>query len=416
MRVVIIGGGAAGMMCAATINELQPRAEVVLIEKNPILGKKVLISGGGRCNVTTGLQDIKEVLKKYPRGNKFLTSALYHFSPALVQEWFEAHGVALKCESDQRVFPASDKGEDVVQAFASVFARFSTQVWLNHQVVSIKKKNNIFAVCFKTQASLEADVVVLALGGQAYRQTGSTGDGYTLAEALGHTVTPLAPSLHSFIVVEEWPRRLAGISLGRASLTAHATPPQSFTGPILFTHRGVSGPAVFALSSLAAFAPLEVKKPLLLTLDVFPDETSEVLSDRLQASAHSHPKQSFKNILRAFVPEAVAELVCEKNTIDETAKAGEISKMLVRQVATWMKAMPLHAVARGAGDEFVTAGGVELSEVDQRTMESKLCPGLYFAGEILNIDGFTGGFNLQAAWATGRVAGEAICTLLLPVE
>ncbi len=401
------------MMCAATINELQPRAKVILIEKNPLLGKKVLISGGGRCNVTTGIEDVKEVLKKYPRGSKFLTSAIYHFSPQEVRAWFEAHDVPLKCEEDLRVFPVSNNGQDVVRAFSKVFEKFGTTVLLNHQVKEIKKDGKIFNILFKDQSALEVDIVVLALGGQAYRQTGSSGDGYSLAESLGHSVTPLAPSLHSFIVQEDWPRQLAGISFERARIRTHAKESQSFTGPFLFTHRGISGPAVFALSSLAAFTNFDIKHPLKVTIDLFPDETLEFSTSRIQEHLQDTLKQNIKNSLRAFVPEAVAELVCEKNKIDATQKCAEISKAAAQKIADFLKALPLNAVTRGAGDEFVTAGGVELSQVDQRTVQSKICPNLYFAGEILNIDGFTGGFNLQAAWATGRMVGESIAQLAI---
>ena len=408
MRVAIIGGGAAGMMCATTINELNPEAEVFLIEKNESLGKKVIISGGGRCNVTTGIEDLKILLKKYPRGEKFLISAMHRFSPSAVYAWFEDHGVPLKCEEDLRVFPRSDQGKDVVGAFEKIFAHHKTKVLLKHIVKGIEQKNNEFIITIKDQPPLVADQVVLALGGQAYRHTGSTGDGYTLAESLGHHTTPLAASLNSFITEEKWPRAIAGLSFIKATIIAEGSKHFSFTGAFLFTHLGISGPAVFALSSLVAFEEYSPKKPLKIFIDLIPDISPEKFVTDLKQFMQENPKKSFKNSLHIFTPMSLAETICNEIGIPHEKKNAEINKHELETAKSWVKRLPLHAVGRGAGDEFVTAGGVELAEVDPRTLESKVCPGLYFAGEILNIDGFTGGFNLQASWATGRAAGESI--------
>lgn len=396
------------MMTAATLNELDPEINVFLFEKNASLGKKVIISGGGRCNVTTGLTDVKAVLKKYPRGEKFLTTALHHFTPTDVVAWFEAHGVPLKCEDDLRVFPVSDRGADVVGAFEHIFKRSKTKVLTTHVVQRIERADGVFQIYCKDQTPIEVDHVVLALGGQAYRQTGSTGDGYTLAESLGHHITPLAPSLSSFIIKEQWPRKLAGLSFPEVTISARGTKRFSFSGPFLFTHTGVSGPAVFALSSIVAFEQYGPKAPLALTIDVHPGQTVDEITTLLKTQLRDNPKKSFKNTLHAFMPMSLAEIICQENKIAVTKKNAEITNHELTTAVTWLKALPLSAIGRGAGDEFVTAGGVELSEVDPRTMESKLCPGLYFAGEILNVDGFTGGFNLQASWATGRIAAESI--------
>lgn len=408
MRIAIIGGGAAGLMAAATINENSPTTDVFLIEKNDSLGKKVIISGGGRCNVTTGITDIKTVLKKYPRGEKFLINAFHRFGPQDVYDWFEKHAVALKCEKDLRVFPKSDNGRDVVGAFERIFEKQHTKVLLKHNVKQIEKKDTQFIITCKDQIPLTVDRVVLALGGQAYRQTGSTGDGYTLAENLGHHITPLAPSLYSFITKEKWPKEISGMSFANITITAKGTKTFSFSGPALFTHTGLSGPAVFALSSLIAFEPFGPPKPLPIFVDLIPDIKSHIFLLRLKESLKENPKKSFKNILHFFIPQSLAEIICREIGVPVDKKAAEISNHEVAEAEHWIKHLPLHLTGRGAGDEFVTAGGVELAEVEQRTMESKLCPGLYFAGEILNVDGFTGGFNLQASWATGRVAGESI--------
>jgi predicted Rossmann fold flavoprotein len=406
MKIAVIGGGAAGMMCAATINESDDKSEVYIIERNESLGKKVIISGGGRCNITTGIENVREVLTKYPRGSKFLSSAMFGFSPSAVRMWFEAHGIPLKCEKDLRVFPVSNNGQDVVNEFENILKIHKTKILYGHRVKEIKKINNEFIIIFEDQPQLVVDRVALTVGGQAYRKTGSNGDGYGLAESLGHKITALAASLHSFIILEKWPTKLAGISFEKAKITAANK--YSFTGPFLFTHSGLSGPAIFALSSLSAFVKFNKNEPMDIIIDFLPDVTIDELYKIFKNKDQENIKKSFKNYLRAFVPEAVAEVACLENGIEVEKKYAVINNEELQNTAKWIKGAPLKAIGKGSGDEFVTAGGVDLSEVDPFTMESKICKGLYFAGEILDVDGFTGGFNLQASWATGRRAGENI--------
>jgi predicted Rossmann fold flavoprotein len=407
MRVAIIGAGAAGMMCAATLQEHNSSAEIFLIDRNDGMGKKVIISGGGRCNVTTGIHDIKTVLKKYPRGEKFLISAMYAFPPESVYAWFELHGVPLKTQEDARVFPVSNDGKDIVRVFEKKFENSNVKVLLKTPVTSVEKRGNEFLVHFKDAAlPLAVDTLVLTTGGQAYRQTGSTGDGYAFAASFGHTATPLAPSLNAFFTKETWPARISGLSLPSAKITAKCEKQPNFTGPMLFTHKGISGPAVFALSSLVAFETYHQEQPLSITIDLFPEESFDSLHADLTKLVRLHPHKLFENILCKGMPSKLAEIALEEVGIPRTKIAQEISKKEGNRMCHWMKNIPLTVIQRGAGDEFVTAGGVTLSEVDPRTMESKICPGLFFAGEVLDIDGFTGGFNLQASWATGRLAGS----------
>jgi predicted Rossmann fold flavoprotein len=409
MRVGIVGAGAAGLMAAATILENTPTdVGVFLVERNDGLGKKVIISGGGRCNVTTGIQDVRTVLTKYPRGGKFLSKAMYHFPPAEVYAWFESHGVPLKNEEDNRVFPVSDNGKDIVGVFDKLFRASNVEVLLKHSVVSIEKNGKGFRLQFKEGDALDVDVVVLTTGGQAYRQTGSTGDGYAFAQSLGHTVTKLAPSLNAFFTRETWPAEVSGLSFEKAEFRTKRDKKYSFTGPFLFTHKGVSGPAVFALSSQVAFEKYDTHEPLKIEIDLFPDESTEELVSNMEAVIAVSAKKSFLNVLATVVSKSLAEIVLSELTIDGSLHAAEASKKNILRCIEWLKGIPLEVVGRGAGDEFVTAGGVELDEVDPQTMESKICPGLYFAGEILDVDGYTGGFNLQASWATGRLAGHSI--------
>ncbi|PIT87567.1 MAG: hypothetical protein COU31_02200 [Candidatus Magasanikbacteria bacterium CG10_big_fil_rev_8_21_14_0_10_40_10] len=405
MRIAIIGGGAAGLMATATINQTNPSAEVFLLEKNLELGKKVMISGGGRCNITTGLEEIPLILKNYPRGSKFLQSALRFFPPGEVKAWFEKNNVPLKREKNNRIFLASNNGQDVVLAFTRLFSHFKTEILFNHQVVGLIKTTAGFDIKLKNKKSLQADKVILAVGGRAFQHTGSTGDGYDLALSLGHHITELAPSLTSFITQEKWVKDLAGISFDQAVITAKTGKKFVFAGSFLFTHTGLSGPAVFALSALTAFEKYDAKTPMAITIDLRPNIAGEMILADLKTIIKQSPKKSLKNILRAFVPLAISEVICRQLNFFQDKKIAQTSNQDLHSIIQWIKKMPLTVIGRATGDEFVTAGGIELSEVNPRTMESKIVPNLYLAGEILNIDGFTGGFNLQSAWSTGRLAG-----------
>jgi predicted Rossmann fold flavoprotein len=406
MKVAIIGGGAAGLMAAAHLHTLSPKTEIFLIEKNNGLGKKVIISGGGRCNVTTGIREVRTLLTKYPRGGKFLSSAMYAFPPEAVYDWFETHGVPLKTEEDLRVFPQSDDGKDVVRVFEKLFQASQIHTLLNTHAIRIQKNPDGFEIFFRGDIPpLVVDTVVLTTGGQAYRHTGSTGDGYAFAESLGHSITPLAPSLNAFFTKETWPSEISGLSFEKANISAL---PHGYTGPFLFTHKGISGPAVFALSSLVAFQTYDKTQPLKIVIDLFPDREYENVLEEIESKITLNGKKSFLNVLATIVPKSLAEVLCRELNLPGQRNAIETGKKDLARVIAWLKAIPLNVTGRGAGDEFVTAGGVELKEVDPSTMESKICPGLYFAGEILNVDGYTGGFNLQASWATGHLVGESL--------
>lgn len=396
-KIAIIGGGAAGMMAAASLVE-RGGAEIFLLERNLELGKKVKISGGGRCNVTTGLTDLKEVLTKYPRGAKFLKTALYEFGPREVFAWFEAQGVPLKVEKDLRVFPQSNRGEDIVAVFERIFARDGVKVMFGECVSAVEREGAKFRV-----NGLVVDQVVLTMGGQAYRHTGSTGDGYSIAESLGHKVTDLGPSLNAFMVSDEWVKRLAGVSFGDVRLRMNGA---EFRGPFLMTHKGVTGPAVFALSSLTAFSKFSPNEPAELRMDFLPEESYENLGARIFGLLAGSGKKSFGNAVVGLGPKSLIKELTILAEIDGEKFCAEVGKKEVNKLVELLKNCRVSVVGRLPGEEFVTAGGVDTSEVDPKTMESRICPGLFFAGEILNIDGFTGGFNLQAAWATGRKLGS----------
>lgn len=406
MKVAIIGGGAAGLMAAARIVE-NSDAKVFVIEKNAILGHKVIISGGGRCNVTTGIEDVKKVLEKYPRGKNFLKFAMYNFSPQKVMRWFEEHDVPLKIEKDLRVFPESDNGKDIVKAFENIFKESGVEVLLRNKVDRIERFKNKFLLYTNTDKKIEVDNLILTTGGQAYRHTGSTGDGYLFAESMGHTITKLAPSLNAFVLEESWIKNLAGVSFKNARIRTGGENRQEFTGAFVFTHKGISGPAVFALSSLAAFELGDFTNPVPIFIDFFPDLNYEELTAKLRKYLEKNPKKHFINTLGFLGPLSLMRMLCADMKIREDKPNMEIAKAEINKAIDWLKNLPLHVNGHAPGEEFVTAGGVDTKEVDDKTMQSKICPGLYFAGEILNVDGFTGGFNLQAAWATGALAGQA---------
>jgi hypothetical protein len=403
-KIAIIGGGAAGMMAAATIIENSAH-EVLLIERNDSLGMKVMISGGGRCNVTTGFQDIKEVLKCYPRGKNFLKTAMFEFGPGSVFEWVEAHGVSLKVEKDMRVFPKSDDGRDVMELFEKVLEDDRSQILYKTTVLQVEKDGNRFVIKLKDGKDIIADKVILTPGGQAYRRTGSKGDGYDFAENLGHSVTDLAPSLSSYLVEEAWIKVLSGVSFENVKLKISKNDKHEFSGPILLTHRGVSGPAVFALSALAAFETVAKEDPATLSIDFCPDQSYENLTTMINDSNEINSKKQFVNTSPLPIPKSLFKQFLDIVEVNETKKCLEVSKKEINKLVERCKNTKVTLIGTTPGDEFVTAGGVTLSEVNSKTMESKLCPGLFFAGEILNIDGFTGGYNLQVAWCTGRLAG-----------
>lgn len=403
MNIAIIGGGAAGMMCAAMASESNPDSEIVLLEKGPLLGRKVLISGGGRCNVTTGIRDIKKILTCYPRGKQFLKFAMYEFPPEAVYAWMENHGVPLKIEPDLRVFPRSDTGTALIALFERIFRKNRVTVLTKTHVERVEHKKK-FIIHARYGRTFSTDKLVLTTGGRAYNITGSTGDGYRFAETLGHSITPLAPSLHAFIFQEKWIQRVAGVSFPKAKLTFHGSKKFEFSGPFLFTHTGITGPAVFALSSLSAYETYDSNHPAPLFIDLMTDFHFDQLLSHIHKLRMQHPKKIFVNTLDMLIPRSLAEILCKELAI-EKKHGNEISRTELQKTVQWLKHLPVHVIGKAAGDEFVTAGGVHLREVDSQTMQSKICPNLYFAGEILDIDGFTGGFNLQAAWATGRLAG-----------
>lgn len=411
--IAVIGGGAAGMMATAVALESPAGARVTLFERNRRLGAKVRISGGGRCNVTTGVGEVRDVLARYPRGARWLRHAMHSFPPSRVIAWFEAHGVPLKTEADLRVFPASDDGDHVVGAFERLFAARAVDLRLRTRVTAIvhDAAGGDFRVETAAGGVGPFTAVIVTTGGAAFRQTGSTGDGYRFAESLAHHVTPRFPSLTAYVVRERWAHELAGLTVADATLRIAPRDPGGATfqqrGAFVFTHVGVSGPAVFALCSLAAMQPYDEANPLALRIDLLPELSAQLLDARLTHRLTALGGRSVANVLDTLLPRSICAVLCFLAGVEPTLHAARVTKGQRAALVSAIKALPLTVTGRRSGEEFVTAGGVDTAAVDPRTMASRHVPGLYFGGEVLNVDGFTGGYNLQAAWATGALAGMA---------
>lgn len=408
-RVVIIGGGAAGLMAAATLVEADAFREIHIYDKNASLGVKVLISGGGRCNVTTNINDIRVLLQRYPRGGRFLRHALMHFTPQMMVEWVEAHGVPLKTEVDGRVFPRSDRAIDVISIFLSTLKRENVQIHFKNPVQHVDRLSDGTFEVTSSEGRVIADVVIVTSGGQAYRNTGSTGDGYAIAESLGHSITKLAPSLNAFIAQESWLVDLAGVSWHDAGLTIMGTSETFISrGPFVFTHNGVSGPAVFAISAEAAWEHISRERPRAMLIDFFPMKNNDELDQLLRRHLESHGGKTIVNLLDELLPPSLARIIVERAGLRADLHAARVSREDRKKIFDLLRGFSITLVGQRPGEEFVTAGGIDTTEIYTTTMMSKKVPGLYFAGEIINVDGYTGGFNLQSAWATGRLAGLSI--------
>lgn len=413
-KIAIIGGGAAGLMAAASLVEENNKCEVYLFEKNPSLGAKVIISGGGRCNVTTGITDRQELLSKYTRGAKFLKSAIGKFPPQKVMAWFEDQGVKLKTEADLRVFPVSNDGKDVVKVFERIFHKTQVNLRLKEAVREIKSAAGELIEVTTDQQNQLFDYVVLTTGGNAYRQTGSTGDGYQFAKNFGHKITKLGPSLNSFLVNEDWPKTLSGLSLDDARLEAIADDGERkmINGPLLFTHFGLSGPGVFALSSHLAFTKISVHHPLRIGLTPIANFTYQDWNRLMIDYFDQNGSQQIKRFLKQYFPARFGEMILNLGGISIEKKCSEISKAERLAIVKLLSGdLQVTTVQRRPGDEFVTAGGVALTEVNPKKLQSRLDQRLFFAGELLDVDGVTGGFNLQASWATGRLAAKSLLSL-----
>ena len=401
MTIAVIGGGPAGLMAAGLAAEAG--ASVTLFEKNPKVGRKLAITGKGRCNVTNNC-DVQTVLANVPVNPRFLYSALGRFSPADTMAFFENLGVPLKTERGGRVFPVSDKAIDVVDALFFWVKRAGVTI-VNEPVEDILTRDGRVTGVFTGNHDHKADRVILATGGASYPLTGSTGDGYCFAKALGHTIVPPRPSLVPLVEDGTVCQSLMGLSLRNVAITVlenDKTIYQDF-GEMLFTHFGVSGPLVLSASAHMRYFE---KKSYRLEIDLKPALDEQTLDRRLLSDFEKHKNSDFVNALGELLPRKLIPAVIEAAGIDPRVKVHSITKAERASLVRVLKHFPIRiSGARPIAEAIVTTGGVSVKQVDPKTMASKVTPGLYFAGEILDVDAYTGGFNLQIAWATGRLAG-----------
>ncbi len=402
-KVAVIGGGAAGM--TAAIFAAEAGASVTIFERNDRLGKKLLITGKGRCNITNN-SDINTHIENTPRNPRFLYTALNRFSPQEVMAFFEDLGVPLKTERGDRVFPQSDKAADVCGALKRRVNALKISV-IHERVNKIHVADNLFAITTEG-GSYHAERVIIATGGMSYPLTGSTGDGYAFAKAFGHTVVPLKASLVPVECAEKWVRELMGLSLRNVSLTVLEESGKEVyfeQGEMLMTHFGVSGPLVLSASSHMTGLP---GKKYRLSIDLKPALDEQTLDKRIQSDFSKNINRDFINSLGELLPTKLIPVIVRLSGIPERKKVNTVTREERLKLVRLLKALPLTAMKfRPIDEAIITSGGVSVKEISPKTMESKLVSGLYFAGEVIDVDAYTGGFNLQIAFATARLAGES---------
>lgn len=405
-KVIVIGGGAAGMMaaCMAAIEGVQ----VTLLEKNEKTGKKIYITGKGRCNLTNACQR-EEFLENVITNPKFLYSAFAQLDNQAVMNFFEKAGCRLKTERGDRVFPVSDHSSDVIAALNGELKKNHVQVMLHTEVSELLlEEGSVKGVLLSDGKKLHADAVIIATGGRSYESTGSTGDGYRFAKQAGHTIKDLRPSLVPFVVKEEWCKKLQGLSLKNVAVTLKKEKKKIYEGfgEMLFTHFGVSGPLILSASSFytAKYNGQEV----LLTIDLKPAMDREQLDKRILRDFEENAGKQFKNALDKLLPAKLIPVMVELSGIDPHKKTSEVTKKERSRLVELFKELKLTVNGcRGYGEAIITGGGVNVKEIDPKTMGSRLVNGLYFAGEVMDVDALTGGFNLQIAWSTGALAGKS---------
>ncbi len=405
-KVAIIGAGAAGLL--AGIAAAQLGAEVTIYEKMRQPGKKMLITGKGRCNITNAC-DIPEFIKNLPGNGRFLNSALHRFTNDDIVFLLESNGLPTKVERGGRVFPVSDKAKDVVDTLVKIFTAAGGKLLTDTKVIDIMLKNGVATGVRTVNGVYTANSIVLAAGGASYPGTGSDGGGAKLAARMGHTIVPLKPSLVPLESDYPYVDDLQGLSLRnvQATLLADGQKLGSEFGEMLFTHFGVSGPIILSLSNLAAGALAEGKE-VDLAIDLKPALSEEKLDARICRDFTEYSRKQLVNGLKDLLPQRLIPVVCDMAYLDEDKFVNQISREERQRLLQTLKhfVVPITST-RPIAEAIVTAGGVNVKEIDPKTMASKRIKGLYFAGEVMDVDGYTGGFNLQAAFSTGYAAGAA---------
>jgi len=403
-RVVIVGGGAAGFFAAITCAENAPGAEVIILEKTAHFLSKVRISGGGRCNVTHACFDVRALTARYPRGKRALIAPFHRFQASDTVAWFESRGVKLKTESDGRMFPTTDSSQTIIDCLLQEARGAGAKLFTNRGVERVSKTDERFELTFSNGESLSCDRLLLAIGGCRTPALGQ------LAVSLGHTLEPPVPSLFTFHIDTPWLRELAGVSLE----SVEASVPDCGLrerGALLITHWGLSGPAILRLSAWGARLLHDFNYQFALHVNWLPQLHVEALNTEFQSRRKSQPAKLVVNTPIAPLPARLWEALVLASGVMRETRWSALSRSAQHRLVQQLLRTEFRVSGKSLNkDEFVTCGGVRLSEVDFKTMESRICPGLYFAGEVLDIDGITGGFNFQSAWTTGWIAGQAMAS------
>ncbi|MBR5790344.1 MAG: NAD(P)/FAD-dependent oxidoreductase [Phascolarctobacterium sp.] len=405
-KVIIIGGGAAGLL--AGIAAATYGAEVTIIEKMRVPGKKMLITGKGRCNITNA-GELQDIIKNLPGNGRFLNSALRLFSNDDIVCLLECNGLETKVERGNRVFPVSDKAKDVVDTLVKIYTDLGGKLITDCKVTEITVKDGVATGVKTTNGHFTADKVILCAGGASYPGTGSDGGGAKLAAKVGHSIVPLKPSLVPLVSDYAYVEDLQGLSLRnvRATLYGDGKKLTDDFGEMLFTHFGVSGPIILSLSNMAAEA-LSKGMEVELAIDLKPALSEEKLDARIQRDFTTYSRKQLVNGMKDLLPQRLIPVVCDMAYLDEEKFINQVSREERKRLVDTLKrfVVPITGT-RPIAEAIVTAGGVSVKEINPKTMESKLINGLYFAGEVMDVDGYTGGFNLQAAFSSGYAAGVA---------
>jgi predicted Rossmann fold flavoprotein len=405
-RIIVIGGGPAGMMAAITAaNE---GAQVTLLEKKVRVGRKLAITGKGRCNLTTSV-DREYLMAGYPGKGKFLYSTFNEFSNQDLVQFFEARGLKTTVERGNRVFPQSGRALDVVNILYEAMIQAGVKLQTSCPIRDLIIENNKITGV-KCDTVKKADAVIVATGGLSYPATGSTGDGYIWARKAGHRIVDPQPGLVPLVTGEDWVKQAQGLALKNVQASCYDAKGKLINqefGEMLFTHFGISGPIVLTMSrDIAAYMRKTGRHPL-FKIDLKPALDYEKLDQRLQRDLQLYARRHFQNGLNDLLPQKLIPVIIELSGISPERICGEINRKERKALATLLKELPLTITGtRPISEAIVTAGGVDVSQINPKTMESKIVKGLYFAGEVLDVDGYTGGFNLQAAFSTGYAAGK----------
>ncbi|MBI3991371.1 MAG: NAD(P)/FAD-dependent oxidoreductase [Candidatus Omnitrophica bacterium] len=410
--IAIIGAGPAGMMAGIRAGQLKKR--VVLIERNSAIGKKILITGKGRCNVTN-IAPLDEFIEKFGKQGQFLRSAFTAFSNQGLIEFFESHGLKLKIERQGRVFPETDMADSVIQVLKESLKEYNVRIFYNTRVKDITKEGEYFQLFLESGGNLLAKKVIIATGGMSFKTTGSTGDGFIIAKKLGHTIVPLIPGLVPLKTKEIWVKEAQGLTLKNIRLVFECDKKRitSDIGEMLFTHFGISGPLVLDLSSQIVTL-LKSGSNVALYIDLKPGMTNDEIETRLLNESKAQGSKNLKNILKGYLPSGLVDIFTGLLNLKGDKQMSQLTQNERHSIMRFLKVLPLTITGSLPIEEaMVTCGGISTKEINPRTMESRLAPGLYFAGEIIDASASSGGYNLQQAFSTGYLAGDSAAKTII---